>query len=51
MTEQTELRPLKRSIPPDLQERVEDIQIKVPRTSGIQNIFNVFLLVNRGEMH
>ncbi|XP_076088649.1 uncharacterized protein LOC143059071 [Mytilus galloprovincialis] len=35
MTEQTELRPLKRSIPPDLQERVEDIQIKVPRTTVI----------------
>ncbi|VDI32266.1 Hypothetical predicted protein [Mytilus galloprovincialis] len=35
MTEQTELRPLKRSIPPDLQERVEDIQIKVSRTTVI----------------
>ncbi|CAG2222922.1 unnamed protein product [Mytilus edulis] len=35
MTEQRELRPLKRSIPPDLQERVEDIKIKVSRTADI----------------
>ncbi|CAG2226744.1 unnamed protein product [Mytilus edulis] len=34
MTEPAEDRPLKRTIPPDLQTQVEDIQIKVPRTTG-----------------
>ncbi|XP_076088220.1 uncharacterized protein LOC143058633 [Mytilus galloprovincialis] len=34
MAEPTELRPLKRSIPPDLQKQVEDINTKVPRTTG-----------------
>lgn len=41
MTEPTEDRTLKRTIPPDLQRQVEDIQIKIPRTTGIQLIFNV----------
>ncbi|CAC5391178.1 unnamed protein product [Mytilus coruscus] len=34
MTEQTEPRPLKWTIPPNLQGQVEDIQIKVPRKTG-----------------
>ncbi|XP_076087763.1 uncharacterized protein LOC143058186 [Mytilus galloprovincialis] len=34
MTEPTEDRPLKRTIPPDLQRQVEDIHIKIPRTTG-----------------
>ncbi|XP_071149400.1 uncharacterized protein [Mytilus edulis] len=34
MTEPAEDGPLKRTIPPDLQRGVEDIQIKVPRTTG-----------------
>ncbi|CAC5358311.1 unnamed protein product [Mytilus coruscus] len=34
MTEPTEPRPLKRTIPPDLQRQVEDIQKKIPRTTG-----------------
>ncbi|XP_076087759.1 uncharacterized protein LOC143058181 [Mytilus galloprovincialis] len=34
MTEPTEDRTLKRTIPPDLQRQVEDIQIKIPRTTG-----------------
>ncbi|CAG2209520.1 unnamed protein product [Mytilus edulis] len=34
MTEPAEDRPLKRTIPPDLQTQVEDIQIKIPRTTG-----------------
>ncbi|CAG2197184.1 CREBBP [Mytilus edulis] len=36
MTEQTAPRPLKRTIPPDLQSQVDDIQIKVPRSTDIQ---------------
>lgn len=39
MTEPTAPRPLKRTIPPDLQRQVEDIQIKVPRTTGKQHFF------------
>lgn len=35
MAEPRELKSLKRSIPPDLQKKVEDIQIKVERTTGI----------------
>ncbi|CAG2241208.1 unnamed protein product [Mytilus edulis] len=34
MTEPTEHRPLKRTIPPDLQTQVEDIQKKITRTTG-----------------
>ncbi|CAC5423711.1 unnamed protein product [Mytilus coruscus] len=34
MTEPKEPRPLKRTFPPDLQKQVEDIQKKVPRTTG-----------------
>ncbi|XP_063412598.1 uncharacterized protein LOC134695304 [Mytilus trossulus] len=34
MTEPTEPRPSKRTLPPDLQGEVEDIQKKVPRTAG-----------------
>ncbi|CAG2229627.1 unnamed protein product [Mytilus edulis] len=34
MAEPRELKSLKRSIPPDLQKKVEDIQIKVERTTG-----------------
>ncbi|CAG2199886.1 unnamed protein product [Mytilus edulis] len=37
MTEPTEPGPLKRMVPPDLQRQVEDIQIKVPRTTGSPN--------------
>ncbi|VDI68979.1 Hypothetical predicted protein [Mytilus galloprovincialis] len=36
MTEPTEPRPMKRTIPPDLQRQVEELQAKVPKTTGPQ---------------
>lgn len=39
MTEPAEYRPLKRTIPPDLQSQVEDIQKKAPRTTGTQKCY------------
>lgn len=38
MTEPTEPRSLKQTMPPDLQGQIEDIQITVPRATGIQQI-------------
>lgn len=44
MTEPSEPGPLKRTLPPDLQREVEDIQTKVPKTTGII-LFNRFCLI------
>lgn len=44
MTEPSESGPLKRTIPPDLQKDVEDIQKKVSRTTGII-LFNRFCFI------
>ncbi|XP_071150632.1 uncharacterized protein [Mytilus edulis] len=44
MTEPAEDRPLKRTIPPDLQRLVEDIQIKIPRTTEVVKEVTVALI-------